>query len=121
MADGIYYASVAVDGTANAETLESILTSTEEEKKTILMLWFVEVTTAAEENDAQIAAYIEREQIVDAPIEMFLNQDGAAASQLRNRVLNLNHVLPVGQTLKVGHTSGATASDIEYMVAYQIE
>jgi len=121
MTDRLYYASVSVDGTANTETLEEILTGTEEEPKLIHDLWFVEVTAAGEEDDAQIAGYIEREQIIDVPIEIYLNAFDTPASQQRNRTLELNHPLVAGETFKVGHTSGATATDMEFVVSYSIE
>lgn len=117
----LYYASVAVDGVANTESLEEILNGTEEEPKLIHNLWFVEVTAGGEQDDAQIAAYIEREQIIDAPIEVYLNAFDTSASQPRNRVFELNHPLKPGETFKVGHTSGATASDMEFVVSYSIE
>lgn len=119
MEEPLYYARVKVAGSANAETLQEIITSTEEEPKTVVSLNLVEVT-ATENNDAKIAAYIEREQIVDVDIKQFLNVHDAATSQWRNRTIPLGHRLPVGQGLKVGHSSGATASDIEFVAVYTI-
>lgn len=115
----LYYTSVKVSGTANKQVLEELLTSTEEEPKTVLSLNVIEVT-GTENNDAQIAVYIEREQIADIDIKQFLNVHDAATSQWRNRTIPLDHPLPVGQSLKVGHTSGATASDIEYVAVYTV-
>lgn len=119
MAEPYFYAAVTVNGTANKEVLETILTSTEEEQKKVEEVSFVEIT-GAENNDAVLGAYIEREQVVEASIKNFLNVHDAAPSQYRNRVLELGHDLPVGQSLKVGHTSGGTASDFYYVVKYSI-
>lgn len=119
MAEPLYYASVHVDGVINAESVEDILTSTEEEPKTLVQMWHI-MDSAALTYDAVMGCYIEREKVVDAPMAMFLNAHDAEGSQLRNRTLELNHELPVGQSFRVGHTSGGTATDAWYMVAYHI-
>ena len=119
--EGLIYESIQVDGTANEETVEPLITSTEEEPKEVLTLFFIEVTAAAEENDAVLAAYIERERILDASIKQFLRLHDAANSTHAERKVDLGFDLPVGQSLKVGHTSGATASDIIYTVVYRLK
>ena len=47
MADPFYYDSVTIAGVANTETLEDILTSTEEEVKHIDAIAFFETTAPA--------------------------------------------------------------------------
>lgn len=119
MPTSYYYARVKVSGTANAETLEVILTSTEEEPKKVEAVAAVEVT-AVENHDAILGAYIEREQILDMALVSTLRQWDSDIRLAELSYIELGHDLPVGQSFKVGHTSGGTASDIEYTVMYSI-
>ena len=119
MTERFYYESVHVDGTANSETLETILTSTEEEHKMIDAVVFIE-DTATEQHDAEIVAYIEREKIMDVPISQNLTSFDNDTRLSTNLWYPLGHDLPVGQSLKVGHVSGGTASNVYYTVRYKI-
>lgn len=112
-----YYKRIKVTGTNNEETLKDILTSTEEEPKKIIALWFTEYT-AAENTDAIIRAYVEREKIVDFDLQHFQLEFDSSARQSLPR-LEIDMDLPVGQTLSVGHVNGATLSNIEFVVEYE--
>jgi len=120
MADEKYYETVDVNGTASTETLETALTSTEEEKKTIEAIAFIE-TTATEQHDAIVSCYIEREEIARIPMNITLLAHDSD-SRISGLVwFELNHELPAGQSFKIGHTSGTTASNIRYLIRYRIE
>lgn len=120
MAPRYFYKSVHVDGVANEETVETIITSTVEEPVTIDGIAFTE-DTAVENHDAVLAMYIEREKIVDAPICQNLLSFDSDARICTDPFYPLGHVLPAGQDFKVGHVSGAVASDVFYTVRYLIE
>jgi len=119
MADPFYYESVHVDGVANTETLEEILTSTEEEPKHIEGIAFIE-DTAVENYDAELAMYIERERIVNAPMMQNLRSHDSEVRLNVDPFYPLNHDLLPGQTFKVGHVSGGIATDMWYTVRYSI-
>jgi len=113
-----YYASAEVAGKANEETVKDILTSTAEEPKRIIsMMW--QETTPTENNDAIIRAYIEREKILETRVTLFSQ---AHDSDIKHSLpeLPIEMDLPVGQSLKVGHLSGPTASNVYYTVKYEI-
>lgn len=118
--DTLFYESIEVDGLANNEVVETVLTSTKEEKKTVIGVWIAE-TTAAENNDADIVLYIEREKIADIPIKVMLDIHDVAGARRRDRWIKLGHSLPEGDTLKVGQVSGAVATNITFTVAYEID
>ena len=120
MAKGFYYESIHVDGTANEMTVERIVTSTEEEPKHIDGIAFVE-DTAVENHDAVLAMYIDRERIVEVPIMQNLLSHDSDARICTDPFYPINQDLPVGQDFKVGHTSGAVASDVWYTVRYTVE
>ena len=119
MADAYYYESVHVPGVASEEVTAVILTSTEEEHKHIQGIAFVE-DTGTEQHDAELVMYIEREKIVDAPISQNLRSWDSDVRLNYDPFYPLNQDLPVGQSFKVGHVSGTTASDIYYTVRYTI-
>ena len=119
MTDAYYYESVHVQGTANIETIETLITSTEEEPKYIDGVAFYE-DTATENHDAILGFYIEREKILDMPLGVTLESAGSSTRSSNDPFLPINQDLPVGQSLKVGHTSGTTASDLWYTVRYTI-
>ena len=120
MAEPKYYETVDVDGTASTETLETALTSTEEEKKTIEAIAFIE-TTATEQHDAIVSCYIEREEIARIPLNITLIKTTSETRLSGIQWFDLNHELPVGQSFKIGHTSGTTASNVRYLIRYRIE
>jgi len=115
----VYYKSIVVNGQANAETVEEIITSTAEEKKKILGIFVTEVTESAN-NDAKIKIYLERELLGEFDIRHFLlsfyNEERIGSPPY----LTLNHEIPVGQSLSIGHVSGYVASDISYTAVYEI-
>lgn len=120
MAKRFFYESVHIDGTANEETVEVIITSTEEEPKHIDAIAFIE-DTAVENHDALLGMYIEREKIFEAPVAQNLLSFDSDARICTDPFYPIGHDLPVGQNFKVGHTSGATATDMWYTVRYTIE
>jgi len=119
MATPFYYHSIHIDGAANEETTETIITSTEEEPKHIEGVAFYE-DTAVENLDARLAMYIEREKIVDAPIAQNQRSHDSDVRLNFDPFFPIGHDLPVGQSFKVGHISGGTASDMWYTVRYSI-
>lgn len=119
MAPRYFYKSVHVDGVANEETVEDIITSTEQEPVLVDAIAFIE-DTAGENYDAVLAMYIEREKIVDTPIMQNQRTHDSEVRLNTDPFYPLGHDLPIGQSFKVGHVSGAVASDIWYTVRYQI-
>ena len=119
MADPFYYESVHIDGTANEETVEDIITSTEEEPKHIDAVAFYE-DTAVENLDAVLAMYIERERIVNVPVAQNQRSHDSDVRLNTDPFFPIGHDLPVGQSFKVGHVSGAVATDMYYTVRYTI-
>lgn len=113
-----YYERKKVSGTANTETTANIVTSTEEEPKTIHTLTIREVTGTLQ-GDATIIVYVEREKLVNIKLVSLLEASNSDNVAEKGKV-ELDLELPVGQDLTVGHVSGATASDIEFMVKYTI-
>lgn len=114
-----FYDYLEVSGAANAEVTEIFLTSTEEEPKRILNLYVFE-STATLQNDAVVRVYIERERIAEFPIRMFLDQSGTPVYPLGAGKIEINVELPIGQSLIVGHVSGATPSNITFVAEYEI-
>lgn len=114
-----YYKSGTVSGTANTETLTKILTSTEEAPKTVNKLYVTEIT-ATENLDSMIRGYIERERIME--FDQRHLHDAFDSDTRFGEVpdIELNHDIPVGQSLSVGHVSGGTASNFAYTVEYEI-
>ena len=119
MTEPYYYESIHIAGVANEEVTQVILTSTEEEPKHIQGIAFIE-DTAIENHDAVLGMYIEREKIADTPICQNLRGWDSDVRLNFNPFYPLEHDLPIGQSFKVGHTSGGTASDIWYTVRYTI-
>ena len=113
------YKYVTVDGVASDEDLETILTSTAEESFHIDALQFIE-TTATENNDAVLRAYLERERILDLPVHFSLVLFDSAERLAVNQWIEVDEALPIGQALKVGHLSGSTLSIMEVAVKYHI-
>jgi len=113
-----YYKEVTVTGSANEETLENILTSTETEKYKVNKIWFTEVTSTLN-GDATLRVYLEREKILDMSYKHLLKYSGSH-ERLENYAIDLDLEIPVGQTLAVGHVSGSTASDFKIAIQYEI-
>lgn len=113
-----YYERKKVSGTANTETTADIVTSTEAEPKTIHSLKIREVTGTLQ-GDAEIVVYVERDQIVDMKIVSLL--DANTSDNVADKgEFEIEVELPVGQSLTVGHMSGATASDLEFTAEYTL-
>jgi hypothetical protein len=114
-----YYKYTTVTGTAGGETTAASVASTDVEPKHISKIYVYE-STATRNNDATVRVYVERERIVDAPIKMFLDLASTPAYPLAAGVFEVDFDLPVGQTLYVGHVSGATASNLTFIVEYEL-
>ena len=112
-----FYKRLEVTGVANKEKLGDILTSTAEEPKHVTALWFTE-TTAAENNDAILRAYVEREKVLDMSIKHMLSTMDADGRYWKPRI-EVDIILPVGQSLSVGHLSGGTLSVIDIVAEYE--
>lgn len=114
-----FYAYTEVTGTANAEVTKPLLTSTEEEPKRILELWTYE-STATRQNNAILRVYVERERVAELPVRAFLDQAATPNYPQAAGKIPLEIDLPVGQSLIVGHLSGATASNVVFVAVYEI-
>lgn len=119
MAVAYLYKSEHIDGIANEETVEDIITSTVEEPLHIDAIAFIE-DTAVENYDAQLAMYIGREKIIDVPIMQNQRTHDSEVRLNTDPFYPVGHDLDVGDSFKVGHVSGAVASDIWYSVRYHI-
>lgn len=115
----VYHDYIVVTGLANAEKTEKFLTSTEEEPKTILRLKVFE-STSTRQNDAVVRVYIERERIAEVPIRAFTDQSTNQVYPNGAGVIELGFDLPIGQSLIVGHVSGATPSQLTFVAEYEI-
>jgi len=113
------YDFIDVSGEANTEVTKTFLTSTEEEPKRILNLYVFE-TTSPRQNDAIIRVYIERERIVDIPLRVFLDQSTDQLYPNGAGRIEIGVELPIGQSLIVGHVSGATLSNVTFVAEYEI-
>lgn len=113
-----YYKEVEISGTANEETLENILTSTETYKYRVNRVIFTE-TTSTLNNDAQLRVYLEREKILDLNVVHTLTNI-TTSSRVPDPWFDLDIEIPVGQTLSVGFVSGSTASDFRIAIEYEI-
>jgi len=111
------YEHVAVDGTANVETVEDLLVGTQAEPKHVLGLYVTEVT-ATENNDAVLRAYHNTERIVDLPI-VHLIGDNATSVRPAPPYVPLDLTLGPGDKLIVGQVSGGTASDIDFGAVWE--
>jgi len=114
-----FYDYIEVAGEANSEVTKTFLTSTEEEPKRILNLYIFE-STSTRQNDAVVRVYIERERIVDIPIRMFLDQSTNQLYPNSAGKIEIGVELPIGQSLIVGHISGATPSNVTFVAEYEI-
>ncbi len=113
------YKYVTVDGATSDEDLETILTSTAEESFHVDALMFLE-TTATENHDAVLRAYLERERILDFPLAFFLQAADSDTRLAIDQWIVIDEPLPVGQSLKVGHLSGGTLSEMKVVCRYHI-
>lgn len=113
-----YYKTVTVSGVANEEALETLITSTIVEPVHVLKIYPYE-TTSTRQGDAMIRLYIEREKIAEFPIYMFqMSLDNKAYVNVPT--IELDHDIPEGQSLIAGVVSGSTASDITFIIEYEI-
>jgi len=113
-----YYKEVTINGTANEETLEDILTSTETFKYRVNRIIFTE-TTSPQNNDAQLRVYLEREKILDVNVVHTLTNI-TTNSRVPDPWFELDLEIPVGQTLTAGFVSGSTASNFKIAIEYEI-
>ena len=114
-----YYKYVTVTGTANVETLSTLLTSTEAEPKHIEALLFIE-STATENWVSILRAYVENVRILDIPYAIFLIDPVATPRLACDHWIPIDRALAVGEELKVGHVSGGTAANYRIVVRYSI-
>lgn len=115
----VFYDYLVVTGQANVEVTQKFLTSTEEEPKRVLRLRVYE-STSTRQNDAVIRVYIERERIAELPIRTFTDQSTNHLYPNGAGVIELGFDLPIGQSLIVGHVSGATPSQLTFVAEYEI-
>lgn len=109
--------TLAINGVANKETTQAILTSTTENHYHIKRLWITEVSTTPQ-NNAIIRAYRDLYLLTDfAYSHLLTNATSGTANQFR--VIDVDVDLPVGSSYYVGHVSGSTASNMQYTVEYE--
>lgn len=112
------YEEVSVSGVINSRTLENGVTSTQEQPKHIESVTVTEVT-GTPNNDAILEFWVETERVCEMAIVHTL-LDAASSDRNWKPEIELNLDLPVGQTLKVGHVSGGTASDVRFNIKYSL-
>lgn len=112
------YEHVEVSGTANVEVTETLLTGTTAEPKDVGGLLVTEVTGTLQ-GDAVLRVYKNTQRLMDLPIQHLLDNDGAN-SRPEQPYLPLDVTLEAGDELIVGQVSGATASDVDFGVRWQI-
>ena len=115
------YKQVTPTFTASKEVVASIITSTAEEPKHIDALKFsaYDSTTNA---PADALAYIEREKILDIPLEHLAKDVAVAeAADTPSEWVEIDTPLPVGQSLSVGYRFGSVESTLHKVtVKYHI-
>jgi len=114
-----YYLTKQIVGTANIEVIDSLITSTPEETKTVSSVWVHEETGTAQ-NNALIRLYIERERIAEVPIRMFTNIYGTTTYPQGAGKIDVSATLDVGETMYAGVVSGSVGSIIRFTVEYEI-
>lgn len=114
----IYYKPKTVTGTAQEETAATVVTSTEEEPKTVRAIWVTEVTSTLQ-HDATIKVYVERTLVLEMKITQLLDSNTSDTKTEYPR-LPLDIELPVGEELVCGQVSGGTATDIEFVAEYTL-
>lgn len=113
-----FYTTEEVAGTLSEITLTTILTSTPDAPLHLLGFFATEYT-AVENDDARIYLWLQREQIVDISIQHLVSAFDTSA-RCEQPFVPVDLVIPPGQSVKIGHLSGGTASDIVYTVVYNI-
>lgn len=113
------YAYKDVDGTANTLVLETVLVSSAARKYFVKNIVIQEITST-EQNNAIIEVWLADERLAQVPIESMLAVFDAATKAWKP-MLELNVSVPEGFELKVGHTSGGTASNIQFVLQYEHE
>lgn len=113
-----YYKDILVEGTANTEILETLLTGTAAAPKHVEALAFVEATDT-EQVDATLRAYRNLEQFFDANILNLVPEVGDDARKW-SPWLDVDLDLRAGDVLKVGAVSGATATDLRVIARYTV-
>ena len=113
-----YYETITVAGTASVEKLAALVSGTQASKKRVKRLFFTE-TTGTLQHDATIRAAVGTETIVDFWYPHFLLTN-VSDNRVVNPGIELDLELDVGETLKVGVVSGATASDFKITAQYEL-
>jgi hypothetical protein len=114
-----YYRRVAVGGTANQETLALALQSTPEEQRHVVEVWVYESTTTRN-NDAILRIYVERERIAEMSIKVALDLASPPTYPHGALRIPLDVTLDIGESLYVGHVSGGTASNTDWVIVYEV-
>jgi len=114
-----YYRRVTVAGSANQETLTQALQSTPEEQRHVIEVWVYE-STSTRNNDAVLRVYVERERIAEVSIKAALDLAATPAYPLGALRIPLDVTLDTGESLYVGHVSGAAASNTDWVIVYEV-
>jgi len=114
-----YYRRVTVTGSANQETLTQALQSTPEEQRRVIEVWVYE-STATRNNDAVLRVYVERERIAEMSIKVALDLASTPTYPHGALRIPLDVTLEVGESLYVGHVSGSTASNTDWVIVYEV-
>lgn len=113
------YKTVEVYGTANQEVIGIGLVSSEIERYRINNIKVYEFTSTLN-NDAYIRLYVDRERFAELPIRTFTDQASTPTYPNGAGVIEVDRELNVGETLYLGVVSGSIASNITFVIEYEI-
>lgn len=113
------YKTVEVYGTANQEVIAIGLVSSEIERYRINNIKVYEFTSTRN-NDAYIRLYVDRERFTEIPIRVFTDQSTNFNYPNGAGEIIVDRELQVGETLYLGVVSGSTASNVTFVIEYEI-
>jgi hypothetical protein len=113
-----YITRTVVTGTANVEVVASAVAGTVTQPKHVTGVYVTEVTGTLYHN-AIIRIYKNTERLVDMALVHLLT-DNALDTRYFLPFIPLDVSLAPGDVLSVGHVSGATASNLDFAVAFDV-
>jgi len=116
-----YYQSFSVTGSANTKVYDAGLTSSEEEPKTCIGI----MITVSDYKDNEIEVWIERDRIAtlrDYNFDTYAGTGGTNTyySHTKTLMIPIDHEIAVGDTIKIGISSGANATNLRGSYVYEI-
>lgn len=107
---------IAVDGEANAATVETALEGTKTRQYHVQGIEPLEVT-GTKQRDAVIKVWRDTTLIQEISYKHLLEEE-TADPRLPDPMIPLDIDLEAGEVLEVGHVSGGTASNMRYAIHY---